>query len=75
MKKEGIRADGDFDSAKVGEKVRNAALLKIPYILTVGDKEEKAGKVAVRKRGDNKLSTVKLDSFVKKIKKEIEERK
>ncbi len=72
---EGIRVDVNCNNISIGKKVKKAIEEKIPYILTVGDKEEKEGKVAVRKRGDNKLSMIKLDSFVKKIKKEIEERK
>ena len=51
----GIRADSDFSNATVNGKVRDAELQKIPYILTIGDREEKDGTVAVRRFGQTKL--------------------
>jgi len=76
FKEAGIRVDGDFESVKVNEKVRDAELMKIPYIIVIGDKEEKAKTLAVRKRGQKKISFgVKFDKFVDNLKKEIEGRK
>ena len=64
-----------LESLTIQKKVRNAEVEKVPYVLVVGDKEEKAKTVAVRTRGKGKPEFgVKLDTFIKKIKKEIEER-
>ena len=72
---EGIRAESDIRSEPLGGKVRDAELMRIPYIVTIGDREEKDGTVSVRIRGDNKLKTMKIDEFVEMIKEEIKERK
>ena len=75
LQEAGVRADGDFRSTTVNEKVRNAELMKIPYIIVIGDKEEKAKTLAVRERGVKSVRFgVKLDKFVSEIKKEIEDR-
>ncbi|MEM4330885.1 MAG: threonine--tRNA ligase [Candidatus Pacearchaeota archaeon] len=75
LKEEGIRAEGDFSSSTIGEKVRNAILMKVPYIITIGDKEEKNETVTIRKRGEEKLmSDIKLENFLKELKREINER-
>jgi threonyl-tRNA synthetase len=70
----GIRVDFDFSQRGIPAKVKEAELMKIPYILTIGDKEEKANSVMVRKGGNKKLEEVKVNDFVKKLKKEIENR-
>jgi threonyl-tRNA synthetase len=75
LKKEGIRADSDFESTRVNEKVRNAELMKVPYIIVIGDKEEKSKTIAIRPRGKKPNFGVKIESFIKDIKKEIQERK
>jgi threonyl-tRNA synthetase len=51
-------------------------MLKIPYMITIGDKEEEKKTIAVRKRGDKKLQFgVKIEKFIEEIKSEIKERK
>jgi threonyl-tRNA synthetase len=71
----GIRADMDTENKTVDYKVREAELQRIPYMLVVGDKEEAAGTVAVRKRGEKKVQFgVKLEDFIKKVCTEIEKR-
>ena len=76
LKAEGIRAEADFGSSTMGDKVRNASMLKIPYIVTIGDKEEEKGTLAVKKRGEEKPKFgVKLDKFLEELKEEIRERK
>ena len=74
LKEEGIRADADFDSTTVNDKVRNAELQKIPYIIVIGDKEEKAQTLAVRERGQKLKFGVKLEKFISGIKEKIEKR-
>ena len=75
LKEERIRVEGDFSSSTMGEKVRNALLMKIPYIVTIGDKEEKNNTITIRKRGEEKLKEIKLEEFLKELKEEIKERK
>ena len=72
LKEKGIRADADFTSTTVNEKVRNAELMKIPYIITIGDKEEKSGNLAVRK--NQKLNQISQKDFIDMIEKEVRER-
>jgi threonyl-tRNA synthetase len=76
LEEEGIRADADFDSTTVSDKVYNAELMRIPYILTIGDKEEKKGTIALKKRGKNEKPKfgVKLNDFISDVKKEISEK-
>ena len=76
LKEGGIRVEVDFSSSTIGEKVRNATLMKIPYIITIGDKEEEQDTIALKTRGKNKPEFgIKLESFIDKIKEEIKERK
>ncbi len=76
LKKEipNLRVDSDFSQTTLQSKVKEAEIMKIPYILTIGDKEEKAKSVMVRKGGNKKLEEVKINDFVKKLAKEIEDR-
>jgi len=74
LKEAGIRADIDLNSSPISEKVRNAELMKIPYIIVIGDKEEKANNLAVRHRGVKEIKSVKADAFIEKVCKEIAER-
>ncbi len=74
LKKEGIRVQGDFRSEKIGFKIRESQLMKAPYMLIIGDKEVQAGAVAVRTRKGEDLGQMKVEEFLNKVKKEIEER-
>jgi threonyl-tRNA synthetase len=75
LKDNGIRVDGDLESSTVGDKVRNASMLKIPYIVTIGDKEEEKGTFAVKKRGEDKPKFgVNKEKFLADLIMEIEER-
>ena len=69
---EGIRVKFDDRNEKVGYKIREAQMEKIPYMLIVGDKEVENGEVSVRSRKDgNNGEVVKVEEFIKKIKEEI----
>ncbi|MEM4248547.1 MAG: threonine--tRNA ligase [Candidatus Nanoarchaeia archaeon] len=68
----GLRVETDYENNTVEYKVRQAELEKIPYILVVGDKEEKAGTIAVRPRGGKVRFGVKIGDFIKDVKKEID---
>ena len=69
---EGIRVKFDDRNEKVGYKIREAQMEKIPYMLIVGDKEVENGEVSVRSRKDgNNGEVVKVEEFIKKIREEI----
>jgi threonyl-tRNA synthetase len=70
-----IRIEEDFRSTTVPAKVKEAEILRVPYILVVGDREEKEKSVAVRTRGNKKIENIELNKFILSLKKEIEERK
>jgi threonyl-tRNA synthetase len=69
------RIDFDFDAMPLGGKIRNAEIQRIPYVIVVGDNEEKEKTIAVRKRGDKKIIQKSIESFIKDIKDEIIERR
>ncbi len=71
LKESGVRVELDSDNETIGKKIRNAELEKTPYILIVGNKEEKNDSVAVRERGKGDLGAMKLEKFLQKIQKEI----
>jgi threonyl-tRNA synthetase len=71
----GIRAELDARSEKIGFKIREAALEKVPYILVVGDKEVQEGAVAVRERGGKDLGAMLLTDIIDKMQKTIQEKK
>jgi threonyl-tRNA synthetase len=68
-----IRALVDERSEKVGRKIRDAEVEKMPYMLIVGEEEEKNGTVSVRKQGDGDKGSIKIEAFAKLIEDEINE--
>ena len=60
----GIRCEVDLRSEKLGYKLREAQLMKIPYMLVVGDKEAEDGTVSVRRRGEGDIGTKSFDEFL-----------
>jgi threonyl-tRNA synthetase len=70
----GIRAESDLRSEKVGFKIREGQLQKIPYLLILGDKEIEANTVAVRHRQEGDLGTQTAEAFIASLLKEIQER-
>ncbi len=69
-----IRVQLSDSSDTLGKRIRQAELEKIPYILVVGEKEEKDNKVNVRSRKNDSQETIKTNEFVNKVKEEIEKR-
>lgn len=67
----GIRAEADVRSEKLGKKIREAQLDKVPYCLVIGDKEAEQGVVAVRHRTEGDLGVMTLDEFATKALKEV----
>ena len=74
LDQEGVRVDTDLRNEKIGYKIREAQMQKLPYMLVVGDKEAEAGTVAVRTRGGVDLGAMPVDEFIAKIKEEIKTR-
>ena len=68
----GIRVEVDDRNEKIGYKIREAQLQKIPYMLVLGDKEKEAGTVGVRSRKDGDIGAMDLDEFIAKIVEEID---
>ena len=69
--KEHIRVEVDDRSEKVGYKIREAQLQKVPYMLILGDKEQEAKAVGVRARQEGDIGAMELDKFIQRIKEEI----
>ena len=64
----GFRVDIDRSADKLGAKIRSATLMKVPYQVIVGGKDEAAGQISVRSRADGDLGAMKLDDFVGRMK-------
>ena len=71
LQAKGIRVSVDDRSEKIGYKIREAQLQKVPYMLVIGDKEIEANAVGVRSRTDGDIGQMKLDEFVEKVVDEV----
>ena len=74
MRHDYVRVEVDDRNEKIGYKIRQAQMEKVPYMLVVGDKEMEDNSVNVRKHGGDELGTVPFDEFFNSIKIEIKER-
>jgi len=72
LKKEGFRVEADLRNEKIGYKIREARLEKVPYMLIVGDKEADTGSVSVRHREDGDRGSLPLDDFINGVRGEME---
>ena len=72
LKSKNVRADPDLGSEPLNGKIKQAEMEKIPYIIVIGDREEKDNSLAVRNKG--KVSSIRRDEFLEKIVKEIDEK-
>ena len=75
LRKEKIRAEADNRNEKVGYKIREALNEKTPYLIIVGDEEEKNKTISIRGRGNENKSGLNLDDFILRLKEEIETKK
>lgn len=75
FKKAFVRVELDDRNEKIGYKIRQAQMEKVPYMLVVGDKEEQEGTVAVRSRVEGEKGSVKWEDFLADILEEVKERK
>jgi len=67
LKEAGLRVEGDFREEKIGYKIREAELKKIPYMAVVGGREEEEGTVDVRSKAKGRLGVKKIDEFVAEL--------
>ena len=72
MEAAGLRVSADLRSEKIGYKIREAQLQKIPYMLVIGDKEVESGEVAVRSRANGDLGSMSVDGFLAMMKEKID---
>ncbi|WMJ81107.1 threonine--tRNA ligase [Clostridium sp. MB40-C1] len=70
----GIRVEVDHRAEKIGYKIREAQLEKIPYMLVLGEKEMNDNTIAVRSRDGGDLGAMNLDEFIEKVEKEVKEK-
>ncbi len=71
----GIKAELDARNEKIGYKIREAQLQKIPYMIIVGDNEVETKTISIRGRGNENVSGLKLDSFIQRLTEEIKLKK
>lgn len=74
LEEKGIRVELDARQEKIGYKIREAQLQKVPYMLILGEKEVEANAVGVRKRKEGDIGQMSIEDFVSMILKEIEEK-
>ena len=75
LKKADIRVEIDDRQEKIGRKIRDTELMRVPYMLVVGEKEAAEGKVSVRRQGKGDAGAKNVDEFLQEVVSEIKERK
>lgn len=73
LKKQGVRTEVDDRNEKMGRKIRDNELKRIPYLLIVGEKESENEEVSVRKQGGEDRGTIKMSIFAESVTQEVEE--
>lgn len=71
----GIRAECDIRNEKIGYKIREALSMKVPYLIIVGDEEEKSNTISIRGRGYENKTGLKLSDFIIRLENEIKTKK
>jgi threonyl-tRNA synthetase len=74
LKSNGIRAKADLRNEKIGFKIREHTLKRVPYQIVIGDKEVEAQEIAVRTRSGVDLGKMSLEAFTKALSNEIQTR-
>jgi len=74
LKKQGFRVTSDLRNEKVGFKIREHTLQRVPYLLVAGDKEVAANSLAVRTRSGKDLGTMPVEAFIERFRAELESR-
>lgn len=73
LEKAGIRCEIDSRTEKIGYKIREAQLDKVPYMIIIGQKEVDAGEISVRKRDDGDMGSMNMGQFIDRLEKEMED--
>lgn len=73
LKAKGIRVEVDYRAEKIGYKIRQGRMEKIPYLLIIGEKEAENNQVAVRSRKNGDEGALPLDSFIERVQKEVKD--
>lgn len=68
---EGLRVELDDRSEKIGYKIREAQLQKVPYMLIIGEKEQESNTVSVRKRGEGDIGSISVEDFLASVRKDV----
>ncbi|OUS31393.1 threonine--tRNA ligase [Thalassotalea sp. 42_200_T64] len=74
LKESGFRAKADLRNEKIGFKIREHTLKRVPYLLVAGDKEMEAGEIAIRTRSGEDLGKLSVDDFIAKLSEEVKTR-
>ena len=74
LKENGVRVEIDYRNEKIGYKIREAQLERVPYMLVIGDKEVEGESVALRSRKEGDRGSIGLDAFIEMISNEIRSR-
>jgi threonyl-tRNA synthetase len=74
LQKAGFRASADLRNEKIGFKIREHTLKRVPYMLVCGDQEMEAGEVAIRTRKGKDLGKIKIDDFLAQLQQEVQDR-
>ncbi|WP_458863203.1 threonine--tRNA ligase [Acidaminobacterium chupaoyuni] len=72
LQQRGFRVELDDRSEKIGYKIREAQLQKVPYMLVLGDKEQESGEVAVRNRKNGETEVMSADAFIARLREEVD---
>jgi threonyl-tRNA synthetase len=72
LQKQGVRVEADLRNEKISYKIREHTLEKVPYLLVVGDKEREAQTVAVRARGGVDMGVMPLDTFIERLRQDVQ---
>jgi threonyl-tRNA synthetase len=75
LKKADIRVEIDDRNEKIGKKIRDTELARVPYMLIIGEKEMNEGKASLRRQGKGDMGTIAVEDFINEIKTEIAERR
>jgi len=75
LRKEGLRVEADLRTEKIGYKIREAEMMKVPYVFVVGDKEIETEQIAVRMRGRQDLGAQAVSAMIERIQQEISQKK
>ncbi|WP_338044749.1 threonine--tRNA ligase [Paenibacillus lignilyticus] len=71
LEQSGVRAEVDFRSEKLGYKIREAQLEKVPYMLVLGEAERHSNSVAVRQRGHGDIGSMRIEALIERLREEI----